>query len=772
MNLQLRLILMASCIAIATTIVTALMIANQAILQMEREALEQQSINLRAKQVLVGNNISSYLKTIEHQAIAMAFDQATVRATIDFIAASENDDALTDPADDIVMADSVRNYYQRQFKVKYDAQNPAPIDVAPLYKGLSTKTITRQYRYISNSDLPLGEKDGLERRGDGTTYDALHSQYHPSIRTFLQEFGYYDIFIVDAKSGDVVYSVFKELDFATSLKSGPYQNTGLGEAFKQALSLASGETYLTDFAAYGPSYDQPASFISTPIQKAGITVGILIFQMPIDRLNTIMTQNGEWASNGFGNSGEIYLVGPDKTLRNESRFFIEDPASYLSTLAKAGISQHIDIRAKQTGISLQPVETAGVTSALAGNTGFEMFADYRGIPVLSAYSPIKIGDMTWAILSQIDKAEAFAASRALASSILQVTMFTLLVVAVAAIGTSVFMARHLIRPLARLAYWLEAMSEGDADLTQRIKPVGIPEIDRISKGVNDFSELLRHILNRVIDTSYEISATSTKLHATMASTHSTVKRQAVDIHAIGSAVKLFVTAVKEVTEKTKIASQATGEARASAESNADTARLASSNIQQLVDEVNASSATLRNLQDQVTSIDEVLNLIDAIADQTNLLALNAAIEAARAGEQGRGFAVVADEVRTLAARTQESTVTIQNKMALLNTSVGSSVESMSRAAISAKGGIHLVESVSRTLIKLSDHVTALAAVNASITDASQLQIMTISDIHSSIGRLTSQADELATSSSDIIAAAQNLSNIADALNEIMSRFKT
>jgi methyl-accepting chemotaxis protein len=494
--------------------------------------------------------------------------------------------------------------------------------------------------------------------------------------------------------------------------------------------------------------------------------------MPIDRLNDIMNQNGDWQRNGFGVSGEVYLVGTDKTLRNESRFFVEDPDAYLRLLSKQGIKQHANIRAKNSSISLQPVASPGVQQALAGKTGFAIFPNYRGGPVLSAYAPLNVGGMTWAILSEINESEAFAANSALASSILQFTLLTLLVISILVISASIFFAKHIVSPLTQLAEWLESMSEGDADLTRRINPVGLAEIDRVAQGVNDFSELLRQILNSVIDMTHKISDTSTELHMTMQNSYHTVKSQTGDIHAIGSAVEEFMASVQEVTDKTQIAFRATGEARENAESNSDTARLASGNIQILVDEVTASSATIQNLQDQVTSIDEVLNLIDAIADQTNLLALNAAIEAARAGEHGRGFAVVADEVRTLAARTQESTVTIQKKIALLNTSAGASVDSMSRAAASAKGGIHLVATVSTTLISLRDHITSLASVNESITVASQQQMNTISTISSSMGRLTVQADQLSSSTSDIIMAAQNLSMIADSLSDTMGRFKT
>ena len=771
MTLQLRLILMASVIAIATTIVTALVLSNAALSGMKQEALVQQQSNLRAKQVLVGSNVSSYLQSIEHQAITMAHDQATVTATAQFIAAFDDYSPVL-PTDGPTPRETVQGYYEAEFQTRFDAQNPDSIDVAALYENLSETTIALQYQYIAASDLPVGEKDGLTNRADSTTYNALHNRYHPSIRKFLKEFGYYDIFIVDAISGNVVYSVYKELDFATNLVRGPYSNSGLGHAFQEALSLAPGETSITDFAAYEPSYNAPASFVSTPIQTGGKTTGVLIFQMPIDRLNNIMTQNGDWQSNGFGTSGEVYLVGPDKTLRNESRFFVEDPTAYLRLLSKQGTKQHADIRAKNSSISLQPVVSSGAQQALAGKTGFAIFPNYRGVPVLSAFAPLNVGGMTWAILSEIDESEAFAAHSALASTILQVTLLTLLVVSILAISASIFFAKHIVSPLTQLAEWLESMSEGDADLTRRINPVGLAEIDRVATGVNDFSELLRQILNSVVDMTHKISDTSTELHMTMQNSYHTVKSQTGDIHAIGSSVEEFMASVQEVTDKTQIAFRATGEARENAESNSDTARLASGNIQLLVDEVTASSTTIQDLQDQVTSIDEVLNLIDAIADQTNLLALNAAIEAARAGEHGRGFAVVADEVRTLAARTQESTVTIQKKIALLNTSAGASVDSMSRAAISAKGGIHLVETVSTTLISLRDHITSLASVNESITIASQQQMNTISTISSSMGRLTVQADQLSSSTSDIIMAAQNLSMIADSLSDTMGRFKT
>jgi methyl-accepting chemotaxis protein len=141
----------------------------------------------------------------------------------------------------------------------------------------------------------------------------------PFFTDFISRFGYYDLFLVD-NDGTVLYTVFKELDFATNLRHGPYANSGLARAFNNAKKATVGKYVLDNFSAYLPSYDGPASFAATPIFHDGKRVGVLILQMPIDAINAITTNKRKWKEVGLGESGETYLVGPDMKARSNQSF--------------------------------------------------------------------------------------------------------------------------------------------------------------------------------------------------------------------------------------------------------------------------------------------------------------------------------------------------------------------------------------------------------------------------------------------------------------------
>ncbi len=255
---------------------------------------------------------------------------------------------------------------------------------------------------------------------DGSSYSKSHSEYHPIIRNYLERFGYYDIFLIN-NEGFIVYSVFKEVDFGTSLLSGPYQDTNFAKAFQLAAnSRDSNFIHLEDFEPYSPSYDAPASFIASPIFDGNKKIGVLIFQMPIDKINSIMTNNHEWESVGLGESGETYLVGEDFLLRNQSRFLIEDPDSYFEAIKETGVSilTIAKIRNINSTIGLQRVKTEGTVAALGGETGTGIFPDYRNISVLSSYKPLNIPEVNWVIMSEIDEEEAFSTINALRNQVL------------------------------------------------------------------------------------------------------------------------------------------------------------------------------------------------------------------------------------------------------------------------------------------------------------------------------------------------------------------
>lgn len=293
---------------------------------------------------------------------------------------------------------SVTAYYRDEFRAEYENRNAGQtVDIAPLVENLGINALAAQFHYISNNPNKLGEKHLLNAAPGSAAYHAAHATYHPNIRNFLEEFGFYDIFLVDVDSGSIVYSVFKELDYGTSLLTGPYKDTNLAGAFKAATTLSSGQTAFEDYRPYGPSYDAPASFVAAPIFEDGQRVGVIVFQIPLEPVNAIMSQRS-----GMGETGESYLVGEDLLMRSDS--YLDPDAHSVAASFKRPETGH--------------VVTGATERAFRGIVGEDVIVDYNGNDVLSAFSTVAIGDTKWAVIVELDVAEAFAGVKQLEVAIL------------------------------------------------------------------------------------------------------------------------------------------------------------------------------------------------------------------------------------------------------------------------------------------------------------------------------------------------------------------
>jgi len=320
---------------------------------------------LEAIKTVKANQLTAYFEQIENQVRTFSENGMIVEAMKQFPAAEES--AATEAG---ITSESlaqmrlkVESYYKQDFLNEFVSITGAKPPVAKQLAPLDDDSIFLQYQYIANNPNPLGSKEALDTANDDTTYSKLHGKYHPIVRSYLQKFGYYDIFLCDLNSGDIVYSVFKELDFTTSLSQGPYARTNFGRAFQLAAnSTSKDDVFLVDYEDYIPSYEAPASFISTPVYDGNTKIGVAIFQMPLDKIAAIMGER-----TGLGNTGETYAVGKDLLMRNNSRFAEE-------------VGEDVTFE--------QAVDTVATQQAFLGNSGKQIIDDYR-----------------WALMSEIDEAE-------------------------------------------------------------------------------------------------------------------------------------------------------------------------------------------------------------------------------------------------------------------------------------------------------------------------------------------------------------------------------
>ncbi len=697
-------------------------------------ALKQQSFNqLVSIRETKKKQIEDYFSTIRKQVRTFSENGMVVDAMKEFKTAfkevRDQNDITDSKLNEFRMA--LKTYYTNDFTNEYKQQNNGQgPGAAGYFNQLDADSLALQYYYIKANHNQLGEKHKLDAADEVSSYSKLHAKYHPAIRDFLEQFGYYDIFLVDPDSGDIVYSVFKELDYTTSLKDGPYASSNFGEVFRDANnSKDPNYVKLIDFEPYTPSYEGAASFIASPIFDGTEKVGVLLFQMPIDKINAVMTSDSNWNNVGLGASGETYLIGSDLAMRSQSRFLIEDKEGYNSLMAGLGTDQGVldKINAKGSTILLQKVDTKGTRAAIAGNTHVEVFPDYRDVPVLSAYSPVDIENVEWAIMSEIDEEEALSAVTALRAN------------------------------MWKLAGGMLVLIVGIGYLVTRI--------------TGNVTRVIREIVERLTDSSTEITAASEQVSASS-------QRLAEGSSEQASSLEETSSTMEEISTMTKLNADNSKEAASLAQKCSDSAEqgnVAVSEMCHSIDKMNSTSMeivdSMSNSMDDINKssneIAEITKVIDSIAFQTNLLALNAAVEAARAGEHGKGFAVVAEEVRNLA---QRSASAAKDTAVLITSCVdkaGKGAELTTRSKESLQGIVEDVknstDNTNTSLQEIVGNVKKVTTLTKEISTASTEQAEGVTSINESIQQMdqvTQQnaaiSEEVSSTSEEMTAQAQTL----------------
>jgi methyl-accepting chemotaxis protein len=372
-------------------------------------------------------------------------------------------------------------------------------------------------------------------------------------------------------------------------------------------------------------------------------------------------------------------------------------------------------------------------------------------------------------LTDIRVAQSDAAADQSYSMSRNVTIAAILVALAATVGLAALFTRSLVAPIAGALAVAEQIAAND--LSKPIKVDGNDEPGRLLGALSVMQQNLRRTLGELGDSSNQLASTSEEMTAVTEDSLRGVQRQNDEINQAATAINQMSAAVEEVARNAALASGAAQDSRQSAESGRQRVGETVSVINQLHDAVGATATEIDGLAAEVQNISGVLDVIRGVADQTNLLALNAAIEAARAGEAGRGFAVVADEVRALAHRTQQSTAEIEKMIASIQGGASKAVDAMSLSSERARASLEVAEAAGEALAEITAAIVQINERNINIASATEEQAQVAREVDRNLTSIRDLSLQTSAGANQTAAASGELSQLAVGLNQVVMRFK-
>ena len=595
-------------------------------------------------------------------------------------------------------------------------------------------------------------------------YDTVWGESKHLLGKYMDKFKYYDVFIICAKHGHVLYTDSKEADLGANLNKGKYNDTGLAQVWRDVTT--EGGTHITDISPYSPSGNVPASFVGTGIKdKQGNVVAVVAIQIPFE-----MVQNITGERSGLGKSGETYAVGTDYLARSDS--FL-NPEKYSVVNSFKGNNQ---------------LKSSTVDLALKGKSGVQEIKDYNGNMVLSSFTFLDLADdLRWALITEIDSSEAYAAVDKIKSSLTVGIIITVIIVTVLGLLIGINLARPIGKVVEQLKLLINDIIEGKLDSRGDRSTTALDfkeVIDQINKLIDSFVTPMREVmgvmdslarknLTKRVEGSYQgefanfkenVNTASDNLQEALSNVNATVSQVEAGGGQVAAASQDLSQGATEqaasLEEITSTMNQIGSQVKTNAE-NANKAQAMSSTAKSTAINGNGQMKEMVVAMDKINesgvSISKIIKVIDEIAFQTNLLALNAAVEAARAGKHGKGFAVVAEEVKNLAERSA--------------TAAKETTEMIEESNQNVETGSKIVSSTASALDEIVSSSTEVTELVNEIAIASNEQSRGVSEIVTALGQIDQVTQRNTASAEESASASEELSSQSMMLKKMVGEFQ-
>lgn len=783
MKLRHKILLGASLLAVLPVLVTGGLVSFLSTELAQRSLVEQSREQLTTIRELKGQQIGDYFRRVRGQ-LQTESARPDAAAALRELSAALGEQAAG-LADAVAVPEALAGFYRNEAVRLGRERSGGDLDSGALLDALDPLAAALQRDYIVANPSPVGFKDEMMAAPGNTAYDLAHARHHPRLRDLVHASaggaGYADVLLVDADSARVVYSAAKALDFGVSLDSGAHAASALGRVFRRAVEAPSPQDVIFgDFQSYQPGYGSASAFVASPVSAGGERVGVMVFRFPPDRIDAIMKSAEAWRQVGLRETGETYLVGADGTMRNDSRFLVEARDDYLAALSAAGVAEDTVRRIAESNSSvlLQPVRTEAVEAAFAGRTGFARDTDYRGQPVFSAYAPLPVQGLNYAIVAQFDEAEALAPVAELRSSVLGGSAAVGVVVLALGGGAGWAFTRTVTRPVRHLEDTVRRISAGEDDARVRMttgdemQTLGdafdellderihrYEEAQRENERLNNsVIELLKAVhelsqhdltvkvpvtedvtgpvadaLNQMVSEVGELLQEASGVAEQVGTASQRLKRQAEAVKQMaaeeGSEVDAMTTeleaAAHTMTQIAELAERCDRIAAQASETTGTALETVNGTVEGMGvirELVHETEKRIKRLGERSQEISGAVDLINTIAERTHVLALNAAMQAAAAGEAGRGFAVVADEVQRLAESSRNATSQISGLVHNIQVETADTITTMGRTISEVVEGSKLAERAGQQMARTRETTGELVAAVQEIAGDSRQQL--------------------------------------------------